>query len=230
MGFFDEFKDFWSAQRRLAGQWRFVGALALLLAVGGLFVQKKFFAPTPAPTTAPAPEKPAEKSAPGDAGETETPAESVQSQMVDVPARPVLITSGEGKWDDAAKVLGDAVAKVTEAAKSAGLAANGHPLAVFTKTDDNGFQFQAMLPLAKAPEGKIKLMDGVELGSSPEGKALKFEHRGSYDEIDTTYEAITAYLDEKGLDTKNLFIEEYLTAINPAEDANVDVDIYVFVK
>jgi effector-binding domain-containing protein len=230
MGFLDEFQDFWSTLRRLGGHWRFLGALLLLIAVGVFFVQKKFFSPTPAPITASVPEKPQEKTAPEDKAETESPVESVQSQMVDVAPRPVLITKGEGKWDDAAKVLSDGIGKVAAAAQKAGLAANGRPLVVFTKTDDNGFQFQAMLPLVKAPDGKTKLADGVEGGSSPEGKALKFEHRGSYDEIDATYEAITAYLDEKGLDTRNLFIEEYLTDLKPAEDANVNVDIYVFVK
>ena len=70
----------------------------------------------------------------------------------------------------------------------------------------------------------------VQAGASPTGKALKFEHRGSYDEIESTYEAITAYLDEKGLDSENRFIEEYLTDLTAAEDADVDVDIYVFLK
>ncbi|MBI5012774.1 MAG: AraC family transcriptional regulator, partial [Methylocystis sp.] len=44
-----------------------------------------------------------------------------------------------------------------------------------------------------------------------------------------TYEAIAAYLDEKGLDTKDLILEEYLTDFK-GDDANVDVDIYVFLK
>ena len=150
--------------------------------------------------------------------------------MVDVAARPALVLKGQAKWDDSVKTLAAALAKVTAAATKAGLAPNGRPLAVFTDTDDNGFHYEAMLPIAKAPDGKIKLADGVEVGASPAGKALKFEHRGSYDEIDATYEAITAYLDEKGLDTNNIFIEEYLTNLTDAEDANVDVDIYVFVK
>ena len=79
-------------------------------------------------------------------------------------------------------------------------------------------------------EGKPKLPEGVEIGSSPAGKALKFQHRGTYDEINSTYEAITAYLDEKGLDTKNVFIEEYLTDLKPEDDGVIEVDVYVFVK
>jgi effector-binding domain-containing protein len=249
MSFFDELKDFGATLRRLAGHWRLLGALMLLIGFGVLYLQKKFSpaAPPPAVTatapagkSAPAEKAPAaESNADNKAGAAdktappaaaETPVESLSSQMVDVAARPALVLKGQAKWDDSVKTLAAALAKVTAAATKAGLAPNGRPLAVFTDTDDNGFHYEAMLPIAKAPDGKIKLADGVEVGASPAGKALKFEHRGSYDEIDATYEAITAYLDEKGLDTNNIFIEEYLTNLPDAEDATVNVDIYVFVK
>ena len=59
---------------------------------------------------------------------------------------------------------------------------------------------------------------------------MKFEHRGSYDEIDSTYEAITAYLDEKGLEAQNLFVEEYINLPRAAEDEGAQVDIFVFLK
>jgi effector-binding domain-containing protein len=177
-----------------------------------------------------APKAPADKSeAPPNAG-VETPADSVLSQTVEVAARPVVLLKGQGKWDDAFKTLSEAVDKVSGAVAKAGLKANGRPLAVFTETDDTGFHFQAMVPLSKAPEGKPELGEGLEIGSSPTGKALKFQHRGAYDEIDATYEAIAAYLDEKGLDTKDLIVEEYLTGFKTGDDATVEVDIYVFVK
>ena len=59
---------------------------------------------------------------------------------------------------------------------------------------------------------------------------MKFEHRGSYDESDTTYEAITAYLDEKGLEAQNLFLEEYLSLPRTPDQDGAQVDIYVFLK
>ena len=49
------------------------------------------------------------------------------------------------------------------------------------------------------------------VGTSPEGHALKFVHRGSYDGLDNTYEAITNYLDERRLEAKDMFIEQYVT-------------------
>jgi effector-binding domain-containing protein len=240
MGFLDEMRDFWATLRRLGGHWRILGALVVLLGFGGFYLQKKLFPPPQAPVGASVPEaKSPDASTEGKAGaegkgegqkEAESPIESVSSQMVDVSARPTLVLKGEAKWEDAEKTIADDLAKLSAAASKAGLAAGGRPLAVFTETNDKGFHFEAMLPIAKAPDGKGKLADGVELGASPAGKALKFEHRGTYDEIDATYEAITAYLDEKGLDTKNLFIEEYLSDLSDAEDAAVEVDIYVFVK
>jgi effector-binding domain-containing protein len=171
--------------------------------------------------------KPAEGSPPGSAADDA--AQAVMSQTVTVDARPAAVIKGQGKWDDAAKTLSEALAKLNDAVGKAGLAVNGRPFAVFTKTDDAGFSFEAMAPLSAAPEGAPKLPEGVSIGASPAGKALKFQHRGAYDEIEATYEAIAAYLDEKGLDTKDLIIEEYLTDFK-GDDANVDVDIYVFLK
>lgn len=171
--------------------------------------------------------KPGDASPPGSAADEA--AQAVMSQTVTVDARPAAVIKGQGKWDDAAKTLFEALAKLNDAVGKTGLAVNGRPFAVFTKTDDTGFSFEAMAPLSAAPEGAPKLPEGVSIGASPGGKALKFQHRGAYDEIEATYEAIAAYLDEKGLDTKDLIIEEYLTDFK-GDDATVDVDIYVFLK
>ena len=59
---------------------------------------------------------------------------------------------------------------------------------------------------------------------------MRFQHRGAYDDIDGTYEAITAYLDEKGIDAQDVFIEEYLNETKTSDDPNLQVDIYVLVK
>ena len=229
MGVFDSVKGLPKALRTLASQWPLVAALVLLAAFGTLYLERKLSPSEPAPQAqAPTVNAPpaADKNASTETG-GETPVESVTSQMVEVAARPVVIIKGQAKWDDAVKTLSDAVAKVSGAAEKAGLALNGRPFTVFTETDDSGFHYETMAPLAKAPEGKPKLNEGVDIGASPAGKALKFQHRGAYDEIDATYEAITAYLDEKGLDTKNLFIEEYLTDLKAGDDNNSEVDIYV---
>ena len=51
---------------------------------------------------------------------------------------------------------------------------------------------------ATLPNGLLLALSQFEV--SPEGKALKFVHRGSYDNMDNTYEAITNHLDDKKLE------------------------------
>jgi effector-binding domain-containing protein len=101
-------------------------------------------------------------------------------------------------------------------------------MTIYTATDDTGFQFQAAIPIAEAPKNPPR--GDIAIGKSPDGKALKFVHRGSYDAMDNTYEAITNYLDEKRLDAKDMFVEEYVTdPLTTAEDKLV-VNVFVPIK
>lgn len=217
-------------------RWLVLAAVAaLVLAVAGFGARHFLSGPAVEEAEKPAAQAPAAPDAAKPEAEAAKPgtpdaaASSVASETVMVDARPAAVLKGQGKWEDSGKTLSEAIRKLSAAVAKAGLSVNGRPITVFTKTDDAGFSFEAMVPLSAAPEGKPKLSDGVEIGSSPAGKALKFQHRGSYDEIDATYEAIAAYLDEKGLDSKDLIIEEYLSDFK-GDDAEVNVDIYVFLK
>ncbi|MDF2116526.1 GyrI-like domain-containing protein [Roseiarcaceae bacterium H3SJ34-1] len=148
---------------------------------------------------------------------------------VELSARPALSYAGKSDWDDGYKTIMDAIAKLRAEAARAGLKPIGHPLTVFLSTDDAGFRFEAMLPL-DAPPADAKVGSDFKVSQTPAGKAIKFEHRGSYEEIESTYEAITAWLDEKNLDSRDLFIEEYLNDAKGSDDTDLQVDVYVFVK
>ena len=108
-----------------------------------------------------------------------------------------------------------------------GVKPTGNPMIVYTSTDDNGFTYIAEIPT----DQDVKNLDkNMSMGTSPEGKALKFVHRGSYDNMDNTYEAITNHLDDKKLEAKDTFIEEYMTdPLKTAEDKLV-IDVFVPLK
>ena len=110
----------------------------------------------------------------------------------------------------------------------AGIKATGAPITIYTATDDTSFSFQAAFPIAEAPKDAPK--GDIAIGKSPTGKALKFVHRGSYDSMDTTYEAITNFLDDKQLDAKDLFIEEYQTDPVTTPEDKLVIDVYVPVR
>ncbi len=139
-------------------------------------------------------------------------------------AKTVVYVKGSADWDTAFETITDSLKKLGSWLDKQNIKASGPPLIVYTSTDDNGFTYQAEFPVDEAPKSTPK---DISVGKSPEGKALKFVHRGSYDNMDNTYEAITNHLDDKKLEAKDMFIEEYLT--DPLKTADDKLVINVFV-
>jgi len=126
-----------------------------------------------------APETPAMPRPLGEPGATEVP--SPQVSTIEIAARPVLLLGGATTWDKGFDTIREKIAAIESALKAAGLTQAGHPLAKFTETDEKGFKFEAMVPIREKPQGEVHLGNEVQLGESPSGKALKFQHRDAYD-------------------------------------------------
>jgi len=182
----------------------------------------------PAPSAAPAPATPP-------AAATQAPAQApaaVQTadpfgEPITLEPKKVLISKGNANWDNAFDTLIDSFKQLTTLLDKQGIKPTGNPMIVYTSTDDTGFTFLAEIPVEQEPKNLGKAMS---MGKSPEGKALQFVHRGSYDNMDNTYEAITNHLDEKRLEAKDTFIEEYMTdPLKTAEDKLV-INVYVPLK
>ena len=195
--------------------------LGLACAAIGLAGPRQSLAQTPPQATpdakpaAPAPATPAKPADPF-------------GEEVTLTAKTIVFTKGTGTWDNAFETITKAFKSLKAFLDKQGIKPDGQLTTIFLATDDTGFQFQAAIPIAEPP--KTPPRGEISLGKSPEGKALKFVHRGSYDALDDTYEAITNYLDEKRLDTKDMFIEEYVTdPLTTAEDKLV-VNVFVPVK
>ena len=139
-------------------------------------------------------------------------------------SRKVVMVKGTANWDSAFDTLVDAFKALNTLLDKQGIKHAGNSMIVYTSTDDTGFTFLAEIPVEQDPKNLPKDMS---IGKSPEGKALKFVHRGSYDNMDNTYEAITNHLDDKRLEAKDTFIEEYLT--DPLKTAEDKLVINVFV-
>ncbi len=144
-----------------------------------------------------------------------------------MPAKPAAILSGSSTWDDGFSNLQNAFRKIEEELARAAVTPAGKPLTVFVETDDMGFRYEAMIPIAEIPAGRTTLTPEIRFGRTPEGAAMRFVHKGAYEEIDETYETITAYLDAKGVTVKDLFVEEYATDLTNREDPNLEVNIFV---
>ena len=140
----------------------------------------------------------------------------------------LAVFRGRGNWDTAFETLLEAFAALKDYVDQNGIKPSGNPLTVYTQTDDSGFRFLAALPIAEEPKDPPK--GDIAVGKTPTGRALKFTHRGSYEAMDTTYEAITNYLDDRQLDAKDTFIEEYVGRPLKAGDSDLLIEVYVPLK
>ncbi|WP_315836699.1 GyrI-like domain-containing protein [Bradyrhizobium prioriisuperbiae] len=185
---------------------------------------------TPTPASPPAAQAPATPPATAQTPATPPPADQ-KAQVVDpfgeeqtLAPKTVLALKGTANWDSAFDTLTDSLKTLTTFLDKQGVKAAGSSMIVYTSTDDAGFTFLAEIPVEQEPKNLAKDMS---VSKSPEGKVLKFVHRGSYDNMDNTYEAITNHLDDKKLEAKDTFIEEYVT--DPLKTAEDKLVINVFV-
>ena len=68
----------------------------------------------------------------------------------------------------------------------------------------------------------------IRFGTTPSGKALRFVHKGAYDEVDSTYDMVEIYLEAKGIVVKDPIIEEYVN--DPKDAADPDLELNIFVQ
>lgn len=182
--------------------------------------------PAAAPVTPPAATPPAAAQAPAAVPAPVQVADPFGEEIT-LTAKQVLTFTGKASWDSAFDTLMDAFRQQTALLDKQGIKSSGNAMIVYTSTDDTGFTFLAEIPVDQEPKNLPKAM---AMGKSPEGKALKFVHRGSYDNMDNTYEAITNHLDDKKLEAKDTFIEEYITdPLKTAEDKLI-INVYVPLK
>jgi effector-binding domain-containing protein len=189
---------------------------------------------TPAPTATPAP-PPAETKSPGDLPSTAAPAPApapVQTadpfgEEITLTSKTVVVIKGTANWDTAFETLVESLKTLSAALEKEGGKASGNSMIVYTSTDDTGFSYLAEIPVDQEPKNLPKT---ISIAKSPEGKALKFVHRGSYENMDNTYEAITNHLDDKKLEAKDTFIEEYITDPLKTKDDKLVINVYVPLK
>jgi effector-binding domain-containing protein len=190
---------------------------AVLVAVFSFAAAAQTPAPDKAPAAAPAPAQPAPV----------TPADPFGAEVTLEP-KTFIYMKGTATWETAFETLVEAFKTITSYMEKQKITASDKPLAIYTQTDETGFQYQVGIPIAEAPKNPPK--GDLAVAKTPGGKMLQFVHRGSYDAMDTTYEAITNYLDEKRLESEDMFIEEYVTDPLKTPEDKLVVNVYVPLK
>ena len=149
----------------------------------------------------------------------------VVGEEITLAPKTIVYLEGNGNWDSAYETLVEAFKRLYGFLDKEGVKPSGPSMTIYTETDDTGFKFQAGVPVAEAP--KVPPRDGIAVGTSPSGRSFKFVHRGAYDSMDAMYEAITNYLDERKLEARDMFVEEYVT--DPVKTPEDKLVIHVIV-
>ena len=137
---------------------------------------------------------------------------------------------GKSTWDDGFDNLRKALDVLEAEAKRLNLAREGNPMAYFVDSDDNGFTFEAMVPLKEAAPAGTQFSKDMDATQSPAGRAVIFHHEGAYDDIDTAYEAFTVWLDDKNLVSTGKFLEEYVVWPGKSDETVMKIRISVFLR
>jgi effector-binding domain-containing protein len=188
--------------------------------------------PSPAPSAGPTGTPPAASGNPAPpANATPAPAPLRTAdpfgEEVTLTPKMVILIKGTANWDTAFETLMESLKTLTAFLDKQGIKPAGNSMIVYTSTDDTGFSYLAEIPVDQEPKNLTKAMS---MGKSPEGRALKFVHRGSYENMDNTYEAITNHLDDKKLEAKDTFIEDYTTDPLKTPEDRLVINVYVPLK
>ncbi len=155
-------------------------------------------------------------------------------EVVSVAAKAVILTRASAKAADNAAIsaaLGAANQKLLNYGMTNELQIGGAPLAItISHSPDGDWVFDAAMPLAEAPAKAVAEVDGVKVGETYAGRAVKLTHKGPYNTMNETYARIHDYTKAQGLKEKSVAWEEYVGDPTETPDAELLTNVYIAVE
>ena len=129
-----------------------------------------------------------------------------------------------------ARTLGASYAKVGKFMATHKLKRAAAPITINNKWGDSGYEFDAAIPLEHAPQGDIPTDSPVQVKQTYAGKALKVVHKGSYRDMDRTYEKLMAYAAAYGYEPAASPWDEYISDPGTTPESKLLTNILLPVK
>ena len=149
-------------------------------------------------------------------------------EEVTLPERKALFRHNKTSWEEAWINLVATFKTVRAEADRLKLKVIAPSLVIYRSTSDEGFEFDAALPIEGEPASPPG--EDFRIGPTRTGKAIKFVYRGPFDAMDSTYENISNYIDSKRIDAEDLSIEEYVTDPTMTKPEEIVINIYMPLK
>jgi effector-binding domain-containing protein len=151
-----------------------------------------------------------------------------------IEAKPVTVAfiPATSKRDDAAiaSAIGAAYGQVATFMKKNALQQAGAAMTVCNRLDDAVYEFDAAIPVDRAPAKEVPADSPVKVRTTYAGRALKAVHKGSYHGLEHTYRQLEAWTAAHGYDAAGPAWEEYVSDPGNTAEADLITNIYMPVK
>lgn len=151
-----------------------------------------------------------------------------------VDAQPVTVAYVEAHSSIDTKEIGAAIGasymRVGAFMKANGLKQAGAPITIDTRHDDAGYDFDAAIPVDKAPSKDVPPDSPVKIKKTYAGKALKVVMKGPYSGMPKTYEKLRSFMAARGHESAGAPWDEYVSDPGKTPEADVVTNIYQPVK
>jgi effector-binding domain-containing protein/uncharacterized protein YndB with AHSA1/START domain len=126
--------------------------------------------------------------------------------------------------------IGAAYTKIVAFMKTQGLQQSGPPITINTRWDDTGYDFDAAIPVDKAPTKDVPADSQVKVKQTYGGKALKIVSKGPYGGLPPSYAKLEAFMAARGYESAGPSWDEYVSDPGTTPEADLTMNIYQPVK
>lgn len=124
------------------------------------------------------------------------------------------------------EAMGDAYFRILGFIDQHGLQEAGAPLSISRRFSGAEFVFDAAIPVRGISDETPQSLNGVQLGVTYEGPAIRGRHIGSYRDLSRTHEKIAAYLAVHGIARAGDAWESYVSDPARTPESQLVTDIY----
>jgi effector-binding domain-containing protein len=153
--------------------------------------------------------------------------ERVEVQPVTVAFIPATSARDEQAF---AAAIGGAYGQVGLFMTKNGIKQASAPITICNKLDESGYQFDAAIPVDRAPDKEVAADFPVQVKQTYGGKALKVVHKGAYHGLEATYNQLLAWTAAHGYESAGSPWDEYVSDPGNTTEADLVTNIYMPVK
>jgi effector-binding domain-containing protein len=147
-------------------------------------------------------------------------------EMTEQALQPVLSVRTRTSVTNLPQELGKAFGAVISYLEEKGEKASGPAFAAYYNMDMENLDVEIGFPVAKAIAGK----GDITAGSIPAGKQASCMYKGSYKDMSPTYEAMTAWMNEKGYVPTGVVYEFYYNSPGEVPESEMLTKIVFLLK